>query len=107
MDKPLSPPPPTAAGALPDAGESHKEDVSSPAPLGGSGKVSISVDTIARPGTMVSGNVTFSDGQSAIWYLDQTGRLGLGPKQPGYKPSAADLQSFQQTLEVELSKLGL
>ena len=106
VDKPLSPPPPTAGSTLPDAGESHKEEAISPAPLGETGKVSITVDTVARPGTLVSGNVTFSDGQSAVWYLDQTGRLGLGPKQPGYKPSAADLQSFQQTLEVELAKLG-
>ena len=41
-----------------------------------------------------------------MWYLDQMGRLGLGPKQPGYKPSAADLQTFQQSLEAELSKIG-
>ena len=39
--------------------------------------------------------------------MDQMGRLGLAPKQQGYKPSPADLQSFQQGLEVELSKLGL
>jgi hypothetical protein len=100
-DKPLSAPPPAAVGALPEAGGA------SPAPPGGLGRVSLSVDTLARPGALVSGNVTFSDGQSATWHLDQMGRLGLAPKQPGYKPSAADLQSFQQTLEAELGKLGL
>jgi hypothetical protein len=107
VDKPLSPPPAPAGGALPISDASHEAADVSPAPIAGAGKVSVNVDTVARPGTMVSGNVTFSDGQSAVWYLDQMGRLGLGPKQPGYKPSAADLQSFQQTLEVELSKLGL
>lgn len=107
VDKPLSPPPPAAGSALPDAGESREEGNASPAPLSGTGKVSVTVDTVARPGALVSGNVTFGDGQSAVWHLDQMGRLGLAPKQPGYKPSAGDLQAFQQTLESELSKLGL
>ena len=61
---------------------------------------------MARPGTLVSGSVTFSDGQSAAWYLDQMGRMGVAPKQQGYKPSGADLQAFQQALEVQLSKIG-
>jgi hypothetical protein len=105
----LSPPPASVGGALPEADDSLEEKTgdASPAPLSGTGKVSVTADTVARPGTLVSGNVTFSDGQSAVWYLDQMGRLGLGPKQAGYKPSAADLQSFQQALEAELSKLGL
>src|SRR5580698_2755651 len=70
------------------------------------GKVSVSVDQIARPGTVVSGKVTFSDGQVADWYLDQTGRLGVVPKQQGYKPSAADVQEFQLALQQEVAKLG-
>ena len=109
VNKPLSPPPPAVGDALPNAGDRLQENASSasPAPLDGAAKVSVTLDTVARPGALVSGNVTFSDGQSAVWNLDQMGRLGLGPKQPGYKPSAADLQSFQQTLEAELSKLGL
>src|SRR4051812_42908039 len=39
------------------------------------GTLSLNVDQIARPGTMVSGQVTFSDGKTAGWYFDQTGRL--------------------------------
>src|SRR5262249_13206615 len=81
------------------------------APLAGGaptpgGSVSVEVDQLTRPGALASGNVTFSDGQSASWYLDQMGRLGLVPKQQGYKPSPADLQSFQSALENELSKSG-
>lgn len=68
--------------------------------------VSVTVDEITRPGSIVSGKVTFSDGQAAEWYLDQTGRLGLVPKQTGYRPSAADVQQFQMTLQSELAKLG-
>ena len=76
-----------------------------PAPAGVS-KVSVTVDQITRPGAIVSGKVTFSDGQNADWYLDQTGRLGVVPKQTGYKPSAADVQEFQLALQQEVAKLG-
>ncbi len=70
------------------------------------GQVSVSVDHLARPGALVSGQVTFSDGKSAQWYLDQMGRLGLIPKDTGYKPAAADLQTFQLELQEELARLG-
>jgi hypothetical protein len=70
------------------------------------GGVSVSVDQIAKPGAIVSGKVTFSDGQKADWYLDQMGRLGVVPAQQGYKPPAADVQQFQAALEKEVAKLG-
>ena len=78
----------------------------SPLPPAPSGSVSVVVDQIARPGALVSGNVTFSDGNKADWHLDQTGRLGLVTQQPGYRPVAGDVQQFQAALEAELSKLG-
>ena len=80
-------------------------DEASPPPA--TGKVSVSVDQLTRPGSIVSGKVTFSDNQQADWYLDQTGRLGVVPKQPGYKPTAADVQQFQMALEKEISRMGL
>ena len=70
------------------------------------GKVSVGVDQIARPGAVVSGKVTFSDGQTGDWYLDQMGRLGVVPGKQGYKPSAADVQEFQAALQNELAKMG-
>ena len=95
-----------APGAEPeaDAAEISPED-ELPAP--GAANVAVKVDQLARPGALVSGNVTFSDGNSAAWYLDQFGRLGVAPKQQGYKPSAADLQAFQLELQNELAKMGL
>ena len=77
-----------------------------PAPPAGATKVSVTVDQIARPGTLVSGKVTFSDGQSAEWSLDQTGRLALAAQQKGYRPSQPDIQAFQQALQSELAKMG-
>jgi hypothetical protein len=86
-ERPIEPPPlPTPDKAAPAA----------------SGKVSVTIDQITRPGAMVSGRTTFSDGQTAEWYLDQTGRLGLNPSTPGYRPSQQDVMDFQ----VELEKLA-
>jgi hypothetical protein len=87
--------PPAVAGAKP------------PGPAGAPGRVSISVDQLARPGAVVSGKVTFSDGNRAEWYLDQAGQLGLVAQQQGYRPPAGDVQQFQAALETELSKMGL
>jgi hypothetical protein len=75
-------------------------------PAEATGKVNLSVDQVARPGAVVSGKVTFSDGNSADWYLDQMGRLGLLPQQAGYRPPQADLQQFQSALDAELSRMG-
>jgi hypothetical protein len=71
------------------------------------GKVSVSVDQLTRAGALVSGKVTFSDGKSAEWILDQSGRLGLVPSEKGYKPSPPDVQDFQIALQTELQKLEM
>jgi hypothetical protein len=63
-------------------------------------------DSIANPGTLVSGKVTFGDGKRAKWYLDQFGRLGFDADDPGYRPKEADFVSFQRELEVELRRQG-
>jgi hypothetical protein len=75
-------------------------------PLPGAANVSVTVDQVTRPGALVSGKVTFSDGQGADWYLDQMGRLGVVARQQGYKPSQADLMAFQAELQNQLAKMG-
>ena len=87
--------------------EDGLEEVDEAAAAPGGKGISVSVDQLARPGALVSGNVTFGDGQAAAWYLDQSGRLGIVPQQQGYRPSAADLQTFQVELQKQLHKLGL
>jgi len=69
-------------------------------------KISLSVDQIARPGAIVSGSVTFSDGKTASWYLDQQGRLGVVPAEQGYRPPEGDVEEFQVALDQQLAKLG-
>lgn len=75
-----------------------------PAPTG---KVSVTIDQITRPGSMISGRATFSDGETAGWYLDQMGRLGLDPSTPGYRPSQQDVMDFQVELEKMARSQGL
>ncbi len=70
------------------------------------GGVDVSLDKVVRPGALVSGKVTFSDGIKAEWYLDQMGRFGLVPPEPGYRPSPEDMADFKIMLERELSKQG-
>jgi hypothetical protein len=102
---PPSPPPPPAPPA-PGPGSAPPPESSPPTGTAPSG-VSLSVDTLTRPGALISGKVTFSDGNGADWYLDQTGRLGLVPKQQGYRPPPADIEAFQLALERELSRAGI
>jgi hypothetical protein len=108
--EPPTPAVPVAAPAnkpapSPSASEADTELLPTEPPPRASG-VSVTADKIARPGAIVSGKVNFSDGQQADWYLDQTGRLGVVPKQQGYKPSPGDVQEFQLALQDELAKLG-
>jgi hypothetical protein len=61
--------------------------------------VTVTLDQVARPGAMVSGTVTFSDGMKALWLIDEMGRPSIDPDQPGYQPSEADLVTFQAELK--------
>lgn len=69
--------------------------------------VSVTLDTLQRPGYLVSGSVTFSDGVSATWALDQTGRLALEANQENYQPTQEDIQAFQIELKKQLEAKGM
>ncbi len=73
-----------------------------PAAPDGVGEVSATLDQVARPGAMVSGSLTFSDGVKGIWLIDEMGRPSIDPDQPGYQPTEADLIAFQDKLQVLL-----
>ncbi len=108
-EPPKAPAPAPAAAPAPAGGLVDAAGAPAPgaAPDGPAGGVSITVDTVTRPGTLTSGTVKFSDGQSAQWYLDQMGRFGMVPPVRGYRPSQEDLQEFQMLLDRELQKLGI
>lgn len=88
----------------PDDAEFADEGVPADSPATGS--LTLEVDRIMRPGTVVSGTVTFSDGVSGKWGLDQYGRLMLDTGRQGYQPSPADVQAFQRELQVQLQRQG-
>lgn len=77
-------------------------DIPSPAPAapqeGGFHPVTATVDTVARPGAMVSGTVSFSDGEKGRWMIDEMGRPSIDPDTPGYQPVESDLVDFQNKL---------
>ena len=77
------------------------DDIAPPA-----GGVSLTVDTIMKPGSIVSGTVQFSDGKSGTWMLDQLGRLALDVGDPAYRPSPEDVQNLQTQLQEALAKRG-
>lgn len=92
-----------AAGPKFDAPKQVSNEPTAPA----DGTVSVTIDKVARPDALASGQVRFSDGVSATWTIDQMGRLGLNPSQPGYKPSQEDLMEFQTALQDAARKAGL
>jgi len=120
MPKDPTPPPvakpeqePVVAQAPEAAGVPADEELEGEAPFAADGdaeaaasKVAVKVDSITRPGAMVSGSATMSDGKKVDWYLDQYGRLGMVPPEPGYRPAQSDLAEFQAALEKELMKQG-
>ena len=101
-DKPKSAAMPDEDDALPTA-EDFEEVQDEPA-LGG---VKVEVDALIRPGSMVSGTASFSDGQTAKWAIDQYGRLLFDPATKGYRPSQQDLQEFQMELQAVLERKGM
>lgn len=85
------------------ADEEYEEDL----PAAGAGNVKVSVDKLVLPGALASGSVTFSDGVTAKWLVDQYGRPGLTEvSRPGYRPSAEDSRAFMQELSLTLQKQG-
>lgn len=114
QDKPKEKlPEPEPAAPHPDPAESEAEDqdapfdeAAMPPEPAGAGNVTLTLDVVTVPGTMVSGKATFSDGKTASWYLDQFGRLGLRAVEPGYQPPPADIPVFQKQLQRLLQQQG-
>lgn len=73
------------------------------------GGVSVEIDKVTLiPGALASGSVTFSDGVTGKWIVDNQGRPGFTQiSQAGYRPSAADAQSFMQELSRAFQARGL
>jgi hypothetical protein len=77
-------------------------------PPAGAGNVTVAVDKVTLiPSALASGTVTFSDGVTGKWIVDQYGRPGFTEvSQPGYRPNPADAQAFMQELSRALQQRG-
>ena len=59
----------------------------------------VTVNKIVRPGAAMSGEVTFLSGNTAEWFLDHQGRLGLNPTNGSEQPDQDDVADFQVELQ--------
>lgn len=77
-------------------------------PPAGPSTVAVAVDKVTLiPAALASGTVTFSDGVTGKWIVDQYGRPGFTEvSQPGYRPNPADAQAFMQELSRALQQRG-
>lgn len=94
------------AGAA-GADDPLEEDLDDLPPAGAS-SVTVTVDKVTLiPAALASGTVTFSDGVTGKWVVDQYGRPGFTDvSQPGYRPNPADAQAFMQELSRALQQRG-
>lgn len=83
-------------------------DLEDAAPPTGASTLTVTLDKATLlPGAVASGSVTFSDGVTGQWMVDQYGRPGFTKiSQPGYRPSPADAQAFMQELTRVLQQRG-
>jgi hypothetical protein len=90
--------------AAADAEAEFEDDL----PAAGSGNVTVAVDKATLiPGAIASGSVTFSDGVTGQWVVDQYGRPGFTKvSQAGYRPKPEDAQAFMQELSRALQQRG-
>lgn len=86
--------------------EPEPEAEDEPGLEGGPGKISLHVDELQRPGTLVSGKVTFSGGEKAEWALDQFGRFMFNPEDRSFRPEEEEMVEFQNQLSQALRRLG-
>ena len=63
----------------------------------------VEVSKLVRPGTALSGSVTFRSGSKAEWYVDSYGRLGIENLQ-GENPTEEDVREFQKELQKQLGR---
>ena len=82
------------------------EDFAPDAPAD-AGDVTVTVDSVLRPGALISGRAEFAGGKSAAWWLDQMGRLGMDPSEPDFRPSDEEMRAFQIALQKKIQETGM
>ncbi|MDF1826602.1 MAG: hypothetical protein P1U68_18305 [Verrucomicrobiales bacterium] len=70
-------------------------------------EVAVTIDTVLRPGALISGQASFAGGDRAAWWLDQEGRLGLDPASPEFRPTEDQMRAFQIELQRTIQESGM
>ena len=107
-DEPAPPSHADEAENLPEDGSEFADDDGLGADFSQGSGVAVTVDKVTLiPGAVASGEVTFSDGVTGKWIVDNYGRPGFTEvSQPGYRPTPADAQAFMQELNLALQRRG-
>ncbi|MBM3867152.1 MAG: hypothetical protein FJ381_14900 [Verrucomicrobia bacterium] len=98
---------PTAEPAAGAEGFGEEGELPDEEPAGAS-TLTVTVDKVTLiPGAIASGTVTFSDGVTGKWMIDQYGRPGFTQvSKEGYRPSPPDAQAFMTKLQLAIRNLG-
>ncbi len=99
---------PAAGAGEPEADLADSEADPEDALPSGASTVTVTIDKVTLiPGALAAGTVTFSDGVTGKWMIDQQYRPGFTEiSQPGYRPTPEDAQAFMQELSLQLQKRG-
>ena len=108
QDKPKPAQPQPAAKPAEPATEDEGEDFENipedlaeqdeqPSQADADGKLTVTLDEQPAPGSLYSGNVTFSDNTTGKWFLDRFGRISIASDSGDdtYQPSQEDQEAFQ------------
>ena len=96
-------------GAAPDA--APEEQIPQPSEPGtaegdAAAGVTVTVSKVQRPGMAISGRASFSGGNSAEWWIDQMGQLGMKPDNEGFRPTEPEVMAFQRELQRVVQESG-
>ena len=102
--EPVPAAPKPAVPAVPASGVPPTYDLDSPEAAAGEGaRTVVNISRLVRPGSVMSGDVTFTSGAKGDWSLDQRGRLALNLAPESAKPTPEDMRDFQEELQRQLS----
>jgi len=97
----IAPPP---APEIPEAAEESPAANSAPIPASEAvaARITVSIDELITPGTMISGKANFPSGIQGAWCFDQQGQFSWTALSA--TPSEQELRSFQMILNNTLSQ---
>lgn len=69
-------------------------------------EVQVTISALQRPGALISGSASFAGGETAEWWLDQTGQLGMKAQNESFRPNQEQMMAFQKELQQAVQSKG-